>query len=55
VAGAVSNKRWSSFERVRGDIAEITKLLKCVKMSPQVPNFYCHFLVLNGHRFLGMD
>ena len=36
LAGAVSDKRWSHFERVRSDIADITKLLKSVKMSPQV-------------------
>ena len=36
VVGVVSDKRWSHFERIRNDIADITKLLKSVKMSPQV-------------------
>ncbi|KAF8229262.1 GIDA-domain-containing protein [Tricholoma matsutake] len=36
VAGAVSDERWLHFERVRNDITEITKLLKSVKMSPQL-------------------
>lgn len=36
MAGAVSDKRWTSFERVRTEITEITKLLKTVKLSPQV-------------------
>jgi tRNA uridine 5-carboxymethylaminomethyl modification enzyme len=51
VAGAVSDKRWSHFERVRNDIAEITKLLKSVKMSPQVccsPSHSYHYSELIG-------
>ena len=53
-AGAISDRRWNQFEKIRLTIQETTQLLQSVNLSPQVC-FISVVLFMRPMFALGMD